>query len=135
MTDFEPGVATAVADTKVPVARILGRNPGAMTGPGANSYLIGSQRLVLLDPGPRDDAQFESFMAAIGDRTLAYILITHTHGDHSPGAARLQEATGAELVGLPAPAVAGHDKSFQPARRWQGGPDLDLGWVLRELDG
>lgn len=125
MTDFEPGVATAVADTKVPVARILGRNPGAMTGPGTNSYLIGSQRLVLLDPGPRDDAQFESFMAAIGDRTLAYILITHTHGDHSPGAARLQEATGAELVGLPAPAVAGHDKSFQPARRWQGGDIID----------
>ena len=98
-----------IADTTVPVYRILGRNPSAMTGPGTNSYLIGDNSLCLLDPGPIDAAQLDSFMGAIGERRLQYILITHTHGDHSPAASPIQEATGAELVGLPAPAVAGHD--------------------------
>ena len=127
MMGFEPGIPTLVADTQVEVRRILGRNPGPMTGLGTNSYLIGSERLALLDPGPRDDVQFENFMAAIGDATLDYILITHTHADHSPGALRLQEATGAELVGMPAPSAAGHDKTFDPARVWNGGEIIDCG--------
>ena len=121
MTEFEPGIPIRVADTQIPVKRILGLNPGPMTGPGTNSYLIGKERLCLLDPGPKDDVQFENFMAAIGDTKLDYILITHTHGDHSPGAAKLQQATGAELVGLPAPEVAGQDKSFKPSKKWQDG--------------
>ena len=127
MGDFKPGVPTAVAHTSVPVRRILGRNPGPMTGPGTNSYLIGKDRLCLLDPGPADEAQFESFMAAIGETGLAYILATHTHGDHSPGAQRLRQATGAELVGLPAPDAPGQDRSFIPSRRWRHDDVLDCG--------
>ena len=118
MKGFEAGKAVAIGETNVPVRRILGRNPSAMTGPGTNSYLIGKDKLCLLDPGPRDDAQFDSFMDAIGDSTLEYILVTHTHGDHSPGALKLKEATGAVLVGLPAPLPTGHDQSFQPDRQW-----------------
>ncbi len=121
MKTFEPGVPVAIGDTQVPVKRILGRNPSAMTGPGTNSYLIGKNKLCLLDPGPRDDAQFDSFMEAIGDSNLEYILVTHTHGDHSPGAARLKEATGAILVGLPAPLPSGHDLSFKPDGQWSHG--------------
>ena len=84
MQGFEPGVPTAIDGCKIPVQRILGRNPGPMTGPGTNSYLIGQDRLCLLDPGPIDEVQFESFMSAIGNRKLEYLLLTHTHGDHSP---------------------------------------------------
>tara|TARA_B100000959_G_scaffold287402_1_gene371777 strand:+ start:7981 stop:8874 length:894 start_codon:yes stop_codon:yes gene_type:complete len=127
MKGFEPGLPMPIADTTVPVYRILGRNPSAMTGPGTNSYLIGDNSLCLLDPGPIDAAQLDSFMGAIGERRLQYILITHTHGDHSPAASPIQEATGAELVGLPAPAVAGHDKSFRPSRSWQHGDILQCG--------
>jgi len=133
MSTAEPGQPLPIDQCRIPVMRILGRNPGPMTGTGTNSYLIGSKRLCLLDPGPRDDAQFESFMTAIGDRKLAYILVTHTHGDHSPGALRLHEATGAELVGLPAPQVNGHDKSFQPVRHWRDGDRLDCGEYRIEL--
>ena len=115
------GIPVPLPNTKVPVHRILGRNPGPMTGPGTNSYLIGDQQLSLLDPGPRDDAQFDNFIAAIAGRKLSYILITHTHGDHSPGALRLQEATGAELVGLAAPEFGSHDQTFKPSKLWSDG--------------
>lgn len=123
----EPGKAAECEGFRIPVSRILGRNPGPMTGPGTNSYLVGAERLCLVDPGPRDAAQFDSFMAAIGTRRLAYILVTHTHGDHSPGALQLHEATGAELVGLPAPDVPGHDKSFKPGKNWQHDDVIDCG--------
>ena len=127
MEGFEPGVPTAIDGCKIPVKRILGRNPGPMTGPGTNSYLIGQDRLCLLDPGPIDDVQFESFMSAIGNRKLEYLLLTHTHGDHSPGAARIHEATDATLVGISAPDVAGQDQSFQPQQKWQHGDEVDCG--------
>ena len=79
------GIPERISESEVPVWRILGRNPGPMTGPGTNSYLIGESRLSLIDPGPRDSDQLRSFLEAIGGRKLEYILATHTHGDHSPG--------------------------------------------------
>lgn len=121
MDGSKAGIPVLLAGTQVPVHRVLGRNPGPMTGPGTNSYLIGDQVLALVDPGPRDDIQFENFISAIDGRKLAYILATHTHGDHSPGALRLHEATGAELVGLAAPEFGSHDLTFNPAKRWQNG--------------
>lgn len=121
------GVPVLLSGTEVPVHRILGRNPGAMTGPGTNSYLIGEEELSLVDPGPKDDVQFENFIKAIAGRRLAYILVTHTHGDHSPGALRLHEATGAELVGLPAPIFAGHDPTFKPSKHWKDGDVIQTG--------
>ncbi len=127
MQGFEPGVPTPIEGINVTVHRILGRNPGPMTGPGTNSYLIGDDRLCLVDPGPINPEQFDSFMAAIGERKLEYILATHTHGDHSPGAARIHETTGAELVGIPAPEGIAQDKSFQPGRSWGDGDEIDCG--------
>ncbi len=127
MQATESGKPVTLERFRVPVTRILGRNPGPMTGPGTNSYVVGKESQCLIDPGPLDDAQYDSFMAAIGAQPLAYILVTHTHGDHSPGALRLHQATGAELVGLPAPDVPGHDRSFQPARQWQHNDVIDCG--------
>ena len=127
MNETDTGIAIPIETETVPVRRILGRNPGPMTGSGTNSYLIGEKRLSLLDPGPADAAQLQSFLHAIGDATLENILITHTHGDHSPGALALQEATGARLVGLKAPDVAGQDKTFAPDRLWRDLDTIDCG--------
>lgn len=127
MTVFEPGLPTPVADTTIPVLRILGRNPGPMTGRGTNSYLIGCERLCLIDPGPINDLQLDNFLTAIGGTGLEYILVTHTHGDHSPASIPLRDATGAELIGMAAPEVEGNDKSFIPNRLWQHGDVLDCG--------
>jgi hypothetical protein len=64
------GIPVLLPNTSVPVHRILGRNPGPMTGPGTNSYLIGDKELSLLDPGPRDDAQFDNFIEATNSLTF-----------------------------------------------------------------
>lgn len=127
------GQVTPLATSRVPVARILGHNPGPMTGPGTNSYLIGSTRRCLLDPGPVSDAQMSSLLAAIGSDGLDTILVTHTHRDHSPAASRLAGHTGARLVGLPAPDAPGHDPDFQPAARHRHGEVLDFGDYSIEL--
>jgi len=127
MNQSDAGIAIPIDTEKVPVRRILGRNPGPMTGPGTNSYLIGEKRLSLVDPGPADEKQLQSFLAAIGNASLENILITHTHGDHSPGALALQKATGARLIGLKAPEVAGHDKTFMPSKLWRDNEIVDCG--------
>lgn len=127
MNESDAGISIPLETSLVPVRRLLGRNPGPMTGPGTNSYLIGEKRLSLVDPGPADAAQLQSFLRAIGDAKLENILITHTHGDHSPGALALQESTGARLVGLKAPDVAGHDKTFLPDKLWQDSDTVDCG--------
>ena len=133
MTEFEAGVPVRIAATEIPVKRIVGRNPGPMTGPGTNSYLIGRSRLALVDPGPVDDIQLANFFSAIGERRLEWILITHTLGDHSPAAMQLKAQTGAELVGLKAPDTGHHDRTFKPDRLWTDGEELDCGEYTIEL--
>lgn len=124
----QAGIPVALGEEtfKVPVQRILGRNPGPMTGPGTNSYLVGDSQLSLIDPGPMNPEQIDSFIAALAGRQLHYILCTHTHGDHSPAAMPLAEKTGASLVGLKAPDAIGQDHSFEPSRQWQHGDIVDL---------
>jgi glyoxylase-like metal-dependent hydrolase (beta-lactamase superfamily II) len=61
-----------------------------MTGPGTNTYLVGLDEIAVIDPGPEDDAHLDAIAAAGGD-AIRWILVTHTHPDHSPGAAKLRE--------------------------------------------
>ena len=84
--------------------RITAPNPGMMTGPGTNTYLVGSGDIAVVDPGPDDPAHLGALLdaaSAAGDR-IRWVLVTHTHPDHAPGAARLAAASGAELVGFEA---------------------------------
>jgi len=79
------------------VRRVLCGNPGMMTGPGTNTYLVGIDEVAVIDPGPHDDAHLDA-VAAAGSGRIRWILCTHTHPDHSPGAAGLKERTGAEVL-------------------------------------
>jgi glyoxylase-like metal-dependent hydrolase (beta-lactamase superfamily II) len=94
------------------VWRLTAPNPGMMTGPGTNTYLVGTGPLAVIDPGPVIDEHLAQ-LAAAGD--IRWILATHTHPDHSPGAARLAEMTGALLVGRPAPDGPHQDRTFAPS--------------------
>jgi glyoxylase-like metal-dependent hydrolase (beta-lactamase superfamily II)/8-oxo-dGTP pyrophosphatase MutT (NUDIX family) len=95
------------------VTRVVAPNPGVMTGPGTNTYLVGSDELAVIDPGPAIDAHVQAVLAA-GAGRIRWILCTHTHIDHSPAAAALKAATGAVLIGRPAPAHPGQDHAFAP---------------------
>lgn len=92
--DLIPDVPIALGKL---VRRVLCNNPGMMTGPGTNTYLIGQDEIAVIDPGP-DDADHLDAIAAAGSGRIRWILCTHTHGDHSPGAAGLKERTGAEVL-------------------------------------
>ena len=105
--NFEYGVASGMLPG---VVRLVAENPGPFTFKGTNSYIVGSQTLSVIDPGPRDEAHLNALLAAIGGREVNHIFVTHAHRDHVDGAAALKEATGASIVGygraqLPIPAA------------------------------
>lgn len=109
MSDFEPGRLVRVA---LDVHRLVAPNPSLMTGPGTNTYLLGDPPTAVIDPGP----VAESHLALIRQAApgLALIFVTHTHPDHSPGAAVLAKLTGARTIGRAAPADGRQDLSFAP---------------------
>jgi glyoxylase-like metal-dependent hydrolase (beta-lactamase superfamily II) len=108
------------------VRRLVARNPGFMTGPGTNTYLVGTQRCAVIDPGPHDPAHIERILEAAGGRVTA-ILATHTHPDHSPAVAALAHATGAEVLGRGAPAHGRQDATFAPTRVLNDGDVVQVG--------
>jgi glyoxylase-like metal-dependent hydrolase (beta-lactamase superfamily II)/8-oxo-dGTP pyrophosphatase MutT (NUDIX family) len=108
------------------VTRLIAPNPGMMTGPGTNTYLVGEQDLSVIDPGPDADSHVERIVQEAKGR-LKWILCTHTHLDHSPAAAKLKAATGATILGRPP--VEGQDASFVPDRVLNDGERLFLGGV------
>ncbi len=108
--DFTPGVVHSLSPL---VRRVVAPNPGLMTGPGTNSYLIGNSELALIDPGPLLGDHVDALLAAAGDR-LRYIFTTHTHRDHSPAWLPIKEATGATVIGAPPWDDHVQDETFVP---------------------
>jgi glyoxylase-like metal-dependent hydrolase (beta-lactamase superfamily II) len=127
------GVPVAVGIGSVPVHCLLARNAGPMTGPGTNTYVIGSNRLAVLDPGPIDAQHLQAILQFAGERPIDWIFVTHTHGDHSPGAAPLHAHTGAQVIGLPPPAGSGQDPEFRAARPFHDGERIDCGEFTMRL--
>lgn len=69
---------------------VLAPNPGLMTLDGTNTWVVrapGSERSVVIDPGPLDEGHLEAVLIAAAP--VAEILITHRHVDHTEGAAEL----------------------------------------------
>ena len=84
---------------------ILAPNAHPMTLDGTNTWLLaepGARRAAVIDPGPADDAHLELVRRAAEERglTIDLVLLTHGHGDHSAGAPRLAELTGAPVRAL-----------------------------------
>ena len=72
--------------------RVLAPNPGPFTLDGTNTWIVGENPAIVIDPGPDDAGHLLSVLDAAGP--VAAILVTHDHPDHEPGAARLCEAAG-----------------------------------------
>ena len=105
------------------IGRVVAPNPSMMTGPGTNTYLFGAAEVAVLDPGPLIESHLES-IERIANAPVRWVLVTHTHPDHSPAAAELARATGAELLGMPAPEGQHQDKTFVPDRTLEDGDRL-----------
>ena len=122
--EIVPGKVVQLNDL---VRRITAPNPGMMTGPGTNTYIIGTDRLALIDPGPESALHLSALLEAAG-KQLKWILCTHTHLDHSPGARALKAETGAQVLGFGAvPDDGRQDAAFAPDRALRDGDTLDCG--------
>ncbi|GJM38617.1 MAG: MBL fold metallo-hydrolase [Acidimicrobiales bacterium] len=105
-TDFEPNHGELVEVSPL-LRRIVCNNPSKFTFHGTGTYVIGHGDVAIVDPGPRDDEHVAALLAALDGERVHSILITHTHGDHSPAAAAVKDATGAPILGFgPHPSVA-----------------------------
>lgn len=120
---LEPGKVTELAPG---VRRLLAPNPSMMTGPGTNTYLLGEKEIAVIDPGPAIPDHLDAIQE-LAAGPINWILVTHTHPDHSPAAAGLAEATGAEQIGKPAPAGRHQDQTFTPDRVLEEGDTFESG--------
>src|SRR5690554_2135247 len=95
------------------VIRLTAPNPGMMTGPGTNTYILGHERFTVIDPGPLDETHVNRILDITGGE-VDQILVTHAHIDHSPAARLLKERTGCRVFGWKAPQAPSHDQGFAP---------------------
>jgi glyoxylase-like metal-dependent hydrolase (beta-lactamase superfamily II) len=117
--DAVPGVPEAVSPM---VRRVLCGNPGPYTFKGTSTFIVGHGTVAIIDPGPDDDAHLSALVGAVRGETVSHILVTHTHADHSPLAAKLKAATGAATAGY-GPHGAGRNDG---ALRLDASADLDF---------
>ncbi len=125
MTAFGPELPE-FAELAPGVRRLLAPNPSMMTGPGTNTYLFGVSEIAVIDPGPDIDSHIDRIIEAAG-APIRWVLVTHTHPDHSPGAMPLAARTGADVLGLPVPEHGPQDSSFRPTRLLHDGDALETG--------
>lgn len=137
MADYPTGIAQPLEPL---VTRVLARNASPYTYSGTQSFVVGGKGAVaVIDPGPVDDVHLDAILAAVGGREVAAILCTHTHRDHSPGAAPLAERTGAAIIGCAALTMdhegprsdAAFDTDYRPDRVLADGEAVaGDGWTL-----
>jgi glyoxylase-like metal-dependent hydrolase (beta-lactamase superfamily II) len=103
------------------VRRVVANNPGLMTGPGTNTYLVGIDEVAVIDPGPDLARHIDAIIGASMKERVRWILLTHTHPDHWPAAAKIRKRTGAKIA------------AFSPFPKADE-VDLDLDVVLADGD-
>ena len=117
----DPSLVPGVVDELAPLLRrVVAPNPGMLTGPGTNTYLVGDDVIAVVDPGPKDEGHLKAILSA-ASAPVRYVLVTHTHPDHAPLAGALAQETGAELLGHSA------RDGFRPDRTLADGDTVDLG--------
>jgi glyoxylase-like metal-dependent hydrolase (beta-lactamase superfamily II) len=126
------------------IRRVIAPNPGPFTDKGTCSYIVEEGEVAIVDPGPDDARHVAALLDAVAGETLRYVLVTHTHRDHSPAAAILRERTGALVVGCAPYAEppdlaytgpgldAAHDRAYAPDRILEDGETLALGGATIE---
>jgi glyoxylase-like metal-dependent hydrolase (beta-lactamase superfamily II)/8-oxo-dGTP pyrophosphatase MutT (NUDIX family) len=117
------------------VQRLTAPNPGRMTGPGTNTYIIGEPGggYIVIDPGPDLSVHVHRIAAIVG-KELRAIVCTHAHPDHSPGAIELKALTGAPILGAPSGPNFRSEWQFTPDRTLIDGERIGVaGSTLRVI--
>ena len=142
--DLPPG---RVEEVMPGVRRLLVDNPGPFTFKGTLTYIVGKGQVAIIDPGPIDEPHIAALLDALRAETVTHILVTHTHRDHSPAAARIKAATRAVTcgegphraaralhVGEPPRLEASADRDFRPDIALADGETVSgPGWVLEAV--
>lgn len=131
----------AVLQVSPLIRRVVARNPSAFTEMGTSTYIVGRGRVAVIDPGPALPDHNAALLTAVKGETVEAIVVTHTHRDHSPGAAALKAATGApsygygrHAAGLGPDVEAGGDRDFAPDRLLRHGETVaGPGWTLEAV--
>jgi glyoxylase-like metal-dependent hydrolase (beta-lactamase superfamily II) len=142
-TNFEPPFGKTVELSPL-IRRVTCNNPGPFTFKGTNTFIVGHGNVAVIDPGPDDDEHLAALLDALKGETVSHILITHTHMDHSPLAARLRAATGAKTYAAISPAKplvdsglrldASIDRDFVPDVSLSDGDTVEgHGWALEAV--
>jgi len=120
------------AETIAPgVVRLIAPNPGPMTGPGTNSYVVGTGPCAIIDPGVNDDDHLDALVAAAPGEIVA-VLVTHAHPDHTGGARRLAERLGVAVHAHATQLRGVRDKTFYADRFMADGDRVALGDITLE---
>ena len=120
---IRPGELVSLAPS---IHRITAFNAGMMTGPGTNTWILGEEELAVLDPGPASPEHIDNLLAKAPGR-VRWVLATHTHPDHSPGASILAKRTRAQVIGPAPPAGPRQDQTFRPSIQPRHAQEFDLG--------
>lgn len=113
------------------ITRVLAPNPGPFTFKGTGVYIVGQGRdAAVIDPGPDLPEHIEALKRALEGRRLTHILVTHTHSDHSPGAAPLKAWSGAKTYGF-----GPHGSGKEDGLKLEEGGDRDFVPDVRVKDG
>jgi glyoxylase-like metal-dependent hydrolase (beta-lactamase superfamily II) len=111
------------------LVRVTAPNPGVMTGPGTNSYIVGDPDTgyIVIDPGP-DEPEHQQRLWRATNGAIRMIVCTHSHPDHSPGARPLQALCRHRppILGLPSAPTARAASEFTPDRALADGELLTL---------
>jgi glyoxylase-like metal-dependent hydrolase (beta-lactamase superfamily II) len=144
--DFPLPVGT-VEEVAPGIRRIVAPNPGPFTFTGTVTYIVGTGKVAIIDPGPKGDAHRDAVLDAVRGESVTHVLVTHTHRDHSPGAAAIKAATGATVLAQGVhraarpshenekPALeAGNDRDFAPDALLADGEVVTGGdWALEAV--
>jgi glyoxylase-like metal-dependent hydrolase (beta-lactamase superfamily II) len=129
------------------VRRLVAPNPGPFTFTGTVTYIVGQGQVAVIDPGPADERHIAVLTETLRNETVTHIFVTHTHRDHSPGAAPLKAATGASVhaegphraarplhTGESGRLEAGGDLAFRPDVALADGEVVSgPGWALEAI--
>ncbi len=105
------------------IRRLIANNPSKYTYRGTGTYIVGTGRVAVIDPGPDLAEHRDALAAALRGETVLAILVTHCHADHSPLSAWLKAETGAPTIAF------GPHGDVEPEPEPGGRESVDVGFV------